>query len=37
VRAEGYAATIVNGTVVTEQGELTSARPGRVLREFSRA
>ncbi len=36
VRAEGYAATLVNGQVVTEQGEHTGARPGRVLREFSR-
>lgn len=36
VRASGYAATIVNGTVVTEHGEHTGARPGRVLREFSR-
>jgi N-acyl-D-amino-acid deacylase len=37
VRSDGYAATIVNGTVVTEQGEVTGARPGRVLREFSRS
>ena len=36
VRSEGYAVTLVNGEVVTEQGELTGARPGRVLREFSR-
>ena len=36
VRAEGYAATLVNGQVVTEQGEHTGARPGRVLREFNR-
>jgi len=36
VRARGYAATIVNGTVVTEQGAHTGARPGRVLREFRR-
>jgi N-acyl-D-amino-acid deacylase len=36
VGASGYAATIVNGTLVTEQGEHTGARPGRVLREFSR-
>ena len=36
VRADGYAATLVNGVVVTEQGEHTGARPGRVLREFSR-
>jgi N-acyl-D-aspartate/D-glutamate deacylase len=37
VRSTGYAATLVNGVVVTEQGELTGARPGRVLREFARA
>jgi N-acyl-D-aspartate/D-glutamate deacylase len=37
VRAEGYAATLVNGEVVTQQGEHTGARPGRVLREFSRS
>jgi N-acyl-D-amino-acid deacylase len=36
VRADGYAATLVNGVVVTEQGEHSGARPGRVLREFSR-
>ena len=36
VRSEGYAATFGNGQVVTEQGEHTGARPGRVLREFSR-
>ncbi|MEZ5217663.1 MAG: D-aminoacylase [Ilumatobacteraceae bacterium] len=36
VRADGYAATIVNGEVVTEQGAHTGARPGRVIREFSR-
>jgi N-acyl-D-aspartate/D-glutamate deacylase len=37
VRSRGYAATIVNGSVVTEQGQHTGARPGRVLREFARA
>ena len=37
IGARGYAATIVNGTVVTEQGSNTGARPGRVIREFSRA
>jgi N-acyl-D-amino-acid deacylase len=37
VRSDGYVATIVNGTVVTEEGEVTGARPGRVLREFSRS
>jgi N-acyl-D-aspartate/D-glutamate deacylase len=36
VRADGYAATLVNGVVVSEQGEHTGARPGRVLREFAR-
>lgn len=37
VRSEGYAVTLVNGEVVTEQGEHTGARPGRVLREFARS
>jgi len=37
VRSRGYAATIVNGKVVTEQGVHTGERPGRVIREFSRA
>ncbi len=37
VRADGYAATLVNGEVVTEHGLNTGNRPGRVLREFSRA
>jgi hypothetical protein len=27
----------VNGQVVTEQGNHTGARPGRVIREFARA
>ena len=36
VKAQGYAATIVNGAVVTAEGEHTGARPGTVLREFSR-
>jgi N-acyl-D-aspartate/D-glutamate deacylase len=36
VKAAGYAATLVNGQVVTEQGEHTGARPGRVIREFAR-
>ena len=36
VRSSGYAATVVNGAVVTEQGQHTGHRPGRVLREFSR-
>ena len=35
IRARGYAATLVNGVVITEQGENTGHRPGRVLREFS--
>ena len=36
IKAQGYAATIVNGEVVTQQGEHTGHRPGRVLREFAR-
>ena len=36
IKARGYAATIVNGEVVTDQGEHTGHRPGRVLREFAR-
>ena len=36
VEAEGYAATLVNGQVVTDHGEHTGTRPGRVIREFSR-
>jgi N-acyl-D-aspartate/D-glutamate deacylase len=31
-RAQGYAATIVNGEVLTRNGEPTDARPGRLLR-----
>ncbi len=31
-RADGYRATIVNGKVLTENGEPTEARPGRLLR-----
>ena len=34
--ARGYAATIVNGAIVTEQGNNTGERPGRVIREFAR-
>lgn len=37
IGSRGYAATIVNGSVVTEQGANTGARPGRVIREFSRS
>ena len=37
IGARGYAATLVNGQVVTEQGANTGARPGRVLREFARS
>ena len=37
VRATGYAATLVNGQVVTEQGANTGARPGRVIRDFERS
>jgi N-acyl-D-aspartate/D-glutamate deacylase len=36
VGATGYAATLVNGVVVTEQGRNTGLRPGRVIREFTR-
>ena len=37
VRSQGYAATIVNGKVVTQDGAHTGERPGRVIREFARA
>jgi N-acyl-D-aspartate/D-glutamate deacylase len=37
IGSRGYAATIVNGVVVTEQGANTGERPGRVIREFARA
>ena len=37
IGGRGYAATIVNGEIVTEQGSNTGARPGKVLREFSRS
>ena len=36
VKSRGYAATIVNGEIVTEQGIHSGHRPGRVIREFSR-
>lgn len=36
IGATGYAATLVNGAVVTEQGTNTGARPGHVLRQFRR-
>ena len=36
VKSDGYAATIVNGEVVVEEGEHTGARPGTVLRQFDR-
>jgi len=36
IGARGYAATIVNGAIVTEQGTNTGERPGRVIREFAR-
>lgn len=36
VGSTGYAATLVNGQIVTENGANTGRRPGRVLREFSR-
>ena len=34
-QAVGYAATIVNGRVLTQDGEATDARPGRLLRRAS--
>ena len=37
ISSRGYAITMVNGVVVTEQGANTGDRPGRVLREFSRS
>lgn len=37
IRSRGYAATLVNGAIVTEQGTNTGERPGRVIREFSRS
>lgn len=37
IGARGYAATLVNGEVITEQGTNTGARPGRVIREFARS
>lgn len=36
VGSSGYAATLVNGEVVTENGTNTGRRPGRVLRDFDR-
>ncbi len=36
VRSRGYAATLVNGKIVTEDGTHSGARPGRVIREFAR-
>ena len=30
--AEGYHATIVNGEVMTRNGDATEARPGQILR-----
>ena len=37
IGARGYAATLVNGSVVTERGNNTGERPGRVIREFDRS
>jgi N-acyl-D-amino-acid deacylase len=37
IGSRGYAATIVNGAIVTEQGANTGQRPGRVIREFARS
>jgi N-acyl-D-amino-acid deacylase len=31
--AEGFSIVIVNGQIVFENGEMTAARPGRVLRK----
>lgn len=31
-RADGYTATVVSGDVIAEDGEMTSARPGRLVR-----
>ena len=36
VKSKGYAATIVAGQVVVENGEHTGNRPGQVIREFVR-
>lgn len=36
VQSEGYAATLVNGRVIAEEGAHTGIRPGRVLRSFDR-
>ncbi len=36
IGAHGYAATLVNGSIITEHGVNTGERPGRVIREFSR-
>jgi N-acyl-D-aspartate/D-glutamate deacylase len=35
--ANGYAATLVNGEVITKDGKLTGARPGRLVRAGSKA
>ena len=37
IAARGYAATLLNGAAVTEQGANTGERPGRVIREFARS
>ncbi len=37
IGSRGYAATIVNGAIVTERGSNTGARPGRVIRQFARS
>jgi N-acyl-D-aspartate/D-glutamate deacylase len=37
VKSRGYAATLVNGRIVTEQGKHSGERPGRVIREFARS
>ncbi len=37
IGSRGYAATLVNGSIITEQGTNTGQRPGRVIREFVRS
>jgi N-acyl-D-aspartate/D-glutamate deacylase len=37
VGSEGYAATLVNGALLSQEGALTGRRAGRVLREFARS
>jgi N-acyl-D-amino-acid deacylase len=37
IGSRGYAATLVNGLIITEKGCNTGQRPGRVIRKFSRS